>query len=87
MPGELANIVSGRVASVLNLRGPNFITDAACASSFAAINAAIELLVQGHVDAVISGGVDRNMSPSSFIKFCKIGALERDRQPAFWRRR
>ena len=75
MPGELANIVAGRVANVLNLRGPNFTTDAACASSFAAINAAVELLTAGQVDAVISGGVDRNMGVSSFIKFCKIGAL------------
>jgi acyl transferase domain-containing protein len=33
MPGELPNIVAGRVANVLNLRGPNFITDAACASA------------------------------------------------------
>ena len=41
MPGELANIVSGRVANVLNLRGPNFITDAACASTFAAIDSAV----------------------------------------------
>ncbi len=46
MPGELANIVSGRVANVLDLRGPNFITDAACASSFAAVNAAVELLIE-----------------------------------------
>ena len=61
MPGELPNIVSGRVANVLNLRGPNFITDAACASSFAAINAAFEMLTEHHVDAVIAGGVDRNM--------------------------
>jgi malonyl CoA-acyl carrier protein transacylase len=75
MPGELPNIVSGRVANVLNLRGPNFITDAACASSFAAIEAAVELLVQHKVDAVLSGGVDRNMGISSFVKFCKIGAL------------
>ena len=75
MPGELANIVAGRVANVLNLRGPNFITDAACASSFAAVDAAVELLVEGHCDAVISGGVDRNMGASSFVKFCKIGAL------------
>ncbi|NUM43180.1 MAG: SDR family NAD(P)-dependent oxidoreductase [Anaerolineales bacterium] len=75
MPGELPNIVSGRVANMLNLRGPNFITDAACASSFAAINAAFEMLTEGHVDAVISGGVDRNMGVSSFVKFCKIGAL------------
>ena len=75
MPGELANIVSGRVANVLNLRGPNFITDAACASSFAAINAAVEMLAEHHVDAVIAGGVDRNMGASTFVKFCKIGAL------------
>ena len=75
MPGELANIVSGRVANVLNLRGPSFITDAACASSFAAIAASVELLNQGRCDAVISGGVDRNMGVSSFVKFCKIGAL------------
>ncbi|MFN8443174.1 MAG: SDR family NAD(P)-dependent oxidoreductase [Caldilineaceae bacterium] len=75
MPGELANIVSGRVANVLNLRGPNFIADAACASSFAAINAAVEMLTENHVDAVIAGGVDRNMGISSFVKFCKIGAL------------
>ncbi len=75
MPGELANIVAGRVANVLNLRGPNFITDAACASSFAAINAAFEMLTEHHVDAVIAGGVDRNMGIASFVKFCKIGAL------------
>jgi hypothetical protein len=75
MPGELPNIVSGRVANVLNLRGPNFITDAACAVSFAAINAAFEMLTEHHVDAVIAGGVDRNMGAPSFVKFCKIGAL------------
>ncbi len=75
MPGELANIVSGRVANLLNLRGPNFITDAACAASIAAIDAAVELLSEHHCDAIISGGVDHNMGAASFVKFCKIGAL------------
>jgi malonyl CoA-acyl carrier protein transacylase len=75
MPGELPNIVSGRIANVLNLRGPNFITDAACASSFAALDAAMELLTEHKADAVIAGGVDRNMGINSFVKFCKIGAL------------
>ncbi|HEU5103287.1 MAG TPA: beta-ketoacyl synthase N-terminal-like domain-containing protein, partial [Roseiflexaceae bacterium] len=75
MPGELANIVAGRVANVLNLRGPNFIADAACASTFAAIDSAVQMLSQHRCDAVISGAVDRNMGPSSFVKFCKIGAL------------
>ena len=75
MPGELPNIVSGRVANMLNLRGPNFITDAACASSFAAVEAAAEMLTECKADAVVAGGVDRNMGIGSFVKFCKIGAL------------
>ena len=75
MPGELANIISGRVANLLNLRGPSFITDAACASSLAAVEAARDLLVGHQCDAVITGGVDRNMGASTFVKFSKIGAL------------
>ncbi len=31
LPGELANVISGRVANVFNLEGPNFTVDAACA--------------------------------------------------------
>ena len=75
MPGELANVIAGRVANVFNFRGPNFIADAACASSFAALESACDLLAQGKADAVLCGGVDRNMGPSTFVKFCKIGAL------------
>ncbi|MBI5510688.1 MAG: SDR family NAD(P)-dependent oxidoreductase [Deltaproteobacteria bacterium] len=75
MPGELSNIVSGRVANVLNLRGPNFITDAACASSLAAISTAVRLLQDRQCDAILTGGADRNMAVSSFVKFSKIGAL------------
>jgi acyl transferase domain-containing protein len=78
MPGELSNIIAGRVANLLNLGGPNFVTDAACASSLAAINAAVEGLISGHFDAALTGGVDRNMGASSFVKFCKIGALSPD---------
>ena len=40
MPGELANIISGRVANLLNFRGPGYTTDAACASALAALTAA-----------------------------------------------
>jgi acyl transferase domain-containing protein len=78
MPGELSNIIAGRVANVLNLGGPNFVTDAACASSFAALHAAVEGLVAGHFDAVLTGGIDRNMGATSFVKFSKIGALSPD---------
>ncbi len=78
MPGELSNIIAGRVANVFNFTGPNFVTDAACASSLAAIETSIEGLMYNKFDAVLTGGVDRNMGPESFVKFSKIGALSGD---------
>ena len=75
MPGELSNVMAGRIANLFNLRGPNFTTDAACASGLAALSAAVEGLVDHRFDAAITGGVDRNMSVAGFVKFCKIGAL------------
>ncbi|MGA9597075.1 MAG: beta-ketoacyl synthase N-terminal-like domain-containing protein, partial [Acidimicrobiia bacterium] len=75
MPGELSNIIAGRVANLYNFHGPNFIVDAACASALAAISAAIGGLERGDYDAVLTGGIDANMGVPSFIKFCKIGAL------------
>ncbi|MGB9799729.1 MAG: SDR family NAD(P)-dependent oxidoreductase [Thermanaerothrix sp.] len=78
MPGELANIIAGRVANVFNFSGANFVTDAACASSLAALQAAIEGLNNDQFDAVLTGGVDGNMSIDAYVKFCKIGALSPD---------
>jgi len=49
MPGELSNIISGRVANVFNFTGPNFVTDAACASSLAAIQVACQGLIEEEV--------------------------------------
>ncbi len=75
MPGELSNVIAGRVANLFNFRGPSFTTDAACASGLAALCAAAQGLADDQYDAVITGGVDRNMGPANFVKFCKIGAL------------
>ncbi len=75
MPGELGNIIAGRVANLFDFHGPNYTVDAACASAMAAMTSAIEGLEEYDYDTVITGGIDANMSASSFIKFCKIGAL------------
>jgi acyl transferase domain-containing protein/acyl carrier protein len=75
MPGELGNVMAGRIANLFNLHGPNYIVDAACASAMAAIDASVAGLNDGDFDTVITGGVDRNNGASSFIKFCAIGAL------------
>jgi acyl transferase domain-containing protein/NAD(P)-dependent dehydrogenase (short-subunit alcohol dehydrogenase family) len=78
MSGELSNIIAGRIANVFNFSGPNFVTDAACASSLSALQAAIQGLNNFQYDAVLTGGVDRNMGPESYVKFSKIGALSAD---------
>ena len=75
MPGELANCAAGRVANLFNLRGPSFTTDAACASALAAMDATIDGLLAHEFDVAITGGIDRNMGISAFVKFCAIGAL------------
>jgi malonyl CoA-acyl carrier protein transacylase len=78
MPGELSNIIAGRVANVFNLTGKSMTTDAACASSLAAIDTAINGLLVKDYDTVLVGGSDSSMDPQTFIKFCKIGALSED---------
>ena len=75
MPGELANCIAGRIANIYNFHGPNYVCDAACASAMAAMTSAMEGLIQNNFDAVITGGIDRNMGAQTFVKFCKIGAL------------
>jgi len=78
MPGELSNVIAGRVAQLFGLRGPNFTTDAACASLLAALQAAAAGLAERRYDLVLTGGVDSSMGPESFVKFSKVGALSPD---------
>ncbi len=76
--GILLNIEASRVARHLGIRGPNYIVDAACASSFSALDAAMGSLLSGEQDQVIVGGVNTHLAPESFIGFCKMGALSAD---------
>jgi malonyl CoA-acyl carrier protein transacylase len=78
MPGSLSNVIAGRIANLFDLAGKNFTTDAACASSFAAMDAAVHTLQNRESDLVLWGGSDRSMDVSSYIQFSKIGALSPD---------
>ncbi len=78
MPGELSNVIAGRVANVFNLNGPNFTVDAACAASLGALSQAVNGLRLGQFDAVVTGGVDQMMAAPAYVKFSKIGALSPD---------
>ena len=73
--GQLLNIEASRIAHHLGLTGINYIVDAACATSFAALDSAVKELLSGEYDMVISGGVNTNLAPESFVGFSKMGAL------------
>ncbi|MDP7000334.1 MAG: polyketide synthase, partial [Candidatus Poseidoniaceae archaeon] len=83
MPGELANVIAGRVANMLDLQGPNYTTDAACASSMAAMVDSCRQLQSRQVDTIICGASDRSMNPSTYAKFSAIGALSASHSTPF----
>ena len=74
-PGLLGNVVAGRIANRLNLRGTNCVVDAACASSLSAVHMALLELSSGRTDMVVSGGVDALNDIFMFMCFSKTQAL------------
>lgn len=75
LPGELSNVISGRIASIFNLTGKNFTVDAACASTLAAVDVACQALQTRQCDLALTGGSDRMQEPGLYVKFCRLGAL------------
>jgi acyl transferase domain-containing protein/NADP-dependent 3-hydroxy acid dehydrogenase YdfG len=76
-PGLLGNVVAGRVANRLDLHGSNLTTDAACASSLAAVHTAVNQLLLGEADLAIAGGADANNDIFVYLCFSKTPALSR----------
>jgi acyl transferase domain-containing protein/acyl carrier protein len=74
-PGLLGNVIAGRIANRLDLGGTNCVTDAACASSLAALQMAASLLWHGDSDLVITGGVETLNDIFMFTCFSKTPAL------------
>ena len=74
-PGILLNVAAGRAANRFNFGGVNYTTDAACASSLAAIYQAVLELESHRSDVVVAGGVDTVQGPFSYLCFSKTHAL------------
>jgi acyl transferase domain-containing protein/phosphopantetheinyl transferase len=79
VPALVPNILTGRIANRLNVMGPNFTIDAACASSLIAVDLAMRELAARRCDMVIAGGVNASNCPQLFEVFNKIGALSRSK--------
>jgi acyl transferase domain-containing protein/3-hydroxymyristoyl/3-hydroxydecanoyl-(acyl carrier protein) dehydratase/NAD(P)-dependent dehydrogenase (short-subunit alcohol dehydrogenase family)/acyl carrier protein len=74
-PGLLGNVVAGRIANRFNLSGTNSVSDAACASSLAALHTAVMELTAHKCDMSVTGGVDCLNDIFMHMCFAKTGVL------------
>ncbi len=78
--GLVPNLAASRLAHRLDLHGPAFTVDAACASSLIAIDQACRELSSGRCDFMLAGGVHLCHDESFWSVFCQLGALSRRQQ-------
>jgi phosphopantetheine--protein transferase-like protein len=78
--GIVPNLVASRIANRLDLRGPAYTVDAACASSLVAVERACLDLTTGRSDMVLAGGVHLGQDFSFWAVFSQLGALSRSQE-------
>ena len=76
----IPNITTGRIANRLDLMGPNFTVDAACASSLIATELGIQHLLNHRCDMALVGGTFILPDVPFSIIFCQLQALSRHSQ-------
>ncbi|MEL5955777.1 beta-ketoacyl synthase N-terminal-like domain-containing protein, partial [Streptomyces sp. CLV115] len=75
--GLVPNLAASRLANRLDLRGPAYTVDAACASSLIAVDHAARELESGRCDVVLAGGVHHCHDITLWSVFSQLGALSR----------
>jgi acyl transferase domain-containing protein len=73
--GLVPNLAASRVANRLDLRGPAYTVDAACASSLIAVDHAVHELGSGRCDVVLAGGVHHCHDITFWSVFTQLKAL------------
>ncbi|WP_433946008.1 amino acid adenylation domain-containing protein [Paenibacillus sp. SN-8-1] len=68
VPGNLISVTAGRIAYVLDLRGPCVCMDTACSSSLVALHTACQSIRNGECESAIVGSVKVNLLPLDEIK-------------------
>jgi len=69
------NAALAQFAKAMNIQGGHYTVDAACASSLAALGAAVRELRLGKTQFVIAGGVGVSVTPAYNVPFSACGAL------------
>ncbi|OQY10048.1 MAG: beta-ketoacyl-[acyl-carrier-protein] synthase II [Marinitoga sp. 4572_148] len=75
IPMMISDMASGVVSIEFDLKGPNFNTVSACASSLHAITMGTMLIRHGYVDVAIVGGAEATIDPMPIAAFANMKAL------------
>jgi 3-oxoacyl-(acyl-carrier-protein) synthase/thioesterase domain-containing protein/acyl carrier protein len=78
--GSGGGAVANRISYFLDLRGPSFAVDAACASSLLAVHLACESLWRGECDGALAGGVNAILLPGGSVGLSRSGMLSPDNE-------
>jgi acyl transferase domain-containing protein len=73
--GLVPNLAASRIANRLDLLGPAYTVDAACASSLLAVDQACGELTSGRCDVMLAGGVHLCQDVTFWSVFTQLGAL------------
>ncbi|MFF5146445.1 beta-ketoacyl synthase N-terminal-like domain-containing protein [Streptomyces sp. NPDC013157] len=73
--GLVPNLAASRIANRLDLRGPAYTVDAACASSLVAVDQAVTELTAGRCDVMLAGGVHHCHDITLWSVFSQLRAL------------
>lgn len=75
IPMMIVDMSAGLISMRYNLRGPNYATVSACASSAHAIIDAFRIIQRGEADVMITGGTEAAITPTSLAGFCQAKAM------------
>jgi len=74
-PYMIPNMASGQVAITFGAKGPNFSVASACATGTNAIGEAFEIIRRGDADAMITGGVESQITAFGLAAFHRTTAM------------
>jgi 3-oxoacyl-[acyl-carrier-protein] synthase II len=75
IPMMIPDIAPGRISMRYGLKGPNYATTSACATSSHAIGDAVILIQRGDADVMVTGGAEAAISPMGIGGFNAMKAL------------
>ena len=82
VPYEIINMAAGQISIHLKLKGPNFASVTACATSNNAIGEAFRIVQRGDADVMFTGGTEAAVTPLSYAGFCSMRAMStRNEEP------